>query len=201
MAEPTKSELIATLRAQRDEVLTKLRAMPAEAFEQGRYENGWNARQILAHVASIEWTYKRLVEQAVGGSTPGGAGAAASQSGGPDRQQTANNQQQGAGGGGEPERAQTNPAQPTTGTPMIDDYNARQVAKREGASVAELLDEFEKNRAATIAAVESADEALLSTPTRSAGGAQGTLAAVIEFVAVQHVGVHMRDIAGGNQEP
>jgi hypothetical protein len=64
-------------------------------------------------------------------------------------------------------------------------------------SVRELLQEFKENRAGTIAAVESCDEALLSQPTRSAGGAQGTLAQVIDFVAVRHVVQHTMDIVGG----
>ena len=43
-----------------------------------------------------------------------------------------------------------------------DSYNDRQVAKRAGASVDELLAEFEKNRAATIQAVEAADDLALA---------------------------------------
>ena len=86
---------------------------------------------------------------------------------------------------------------PTT-TPRggIDDYNARQVEKRAAASVEELLREFETNRAATIAAVEGADEALLQTPIRSAGGITGTLAAVLNAVAVEHVMSHVGDMLG-----
>ena len=61
----------------------------------------------------------------------------------------------------------------------------------------ELLLEFKENRAGTIAAVESCDEALLAQPARSAGGAEGTLAQVLEFVAVGHVEQHTRDIVGG----
>jgi hypothetical protein len=59
---PSRSELVASLRASGEEAVTRLRALPAERFEQGRYENGWNGRQILAHIASIEWTYPRLLE-------------------------------------------------------------------------------------------------------------------------------------------
>ncbi len=54
---PSKDELLQILRSNGAEVVAKLRGLPPEAFEQGRYENGWNGRQILAHVASIEWTY------------------------------------------------------------------------------------------------------------------------------------------------
>jgi len=42
----------------------------------------------------------------------------------------------------------------------VDAYNDRQVARRSHLSAAELLDEFERNRAATIRAVEAAGEEL-----------------------------------------
>ena len=78
----------------------------------------------------------------------------------------------------------------------VDDYNRRQVEKRVQASVVELLAEFQTNRAATIAAVEGADEALLAAPIRSAGGIAGALARVIHTVAVEHVLAHVNDIVG-----
>jgi sulfur carrier protein ThiS len=77
----------------------------------------------------------------------------------------------------------------------INDYNERQVEKRAGATVAELIDEFETNRAATIAAAESADEALFATPIRSAGGITGPLASVLTAIAILHVVQHVNDIA------
>lgn len=60
----TKSDLIAALKASGEEVLRDISGMTGEEFEAGRYENGWNAREILAHMASIEWTYPRLIELA-----------------------------------------------------------------------------------------------------------------------------------------
>jgi len=77
-----------------------------------------------------------------------------------------------------------------------DSYNDRQVAKREHLTVAELLAEFDKNRAATIQAVEATDEALLARRIRSAGGVVGPLALVFHQIAVAHVLGHARDIAG-----
>jgi hypothetical protein len=62
--------------------------------------------------------------------------------------------------------------------------------------VSELLEEFKRNRAATIAAVEGADEALLATPITSAGGVTGALAGVIHALAVAHLLAHVRDILG-----
>ena len=80
----------------------------------------------------------------------------------------------------------------------IDGYNQRQVDKRALASVAELQEEFQRNRAATIAAVESADESLLLTPITSAGGVSGALSQVIYAVAVLHVRGHVNDIVGSS---
>ena len=166
---PSKQELLAALRASRDEVLAIVRALPPARLEEGRYENGWNGRQILAHVASIEWSYPRLIDIA--------------RSAGPAQ-----------------------PAAQTTGDPPTremrggnDSYNDRQVAKRAHLTPAELLAEFETNRAATIASVETAEEALFARPIRSAGGIVGPLAMVFHQVAVQHVLGHVRDIAGSGQ--
>jgi 3-dehydroquinate synthase class II len=83
-----------------------------------------------------------------------------------------------------------------SGSPQVLGYNDRQVAKREGVPVADLIAEFQKNRAATIAAVDAADEALLAKEITSAGGASGPLSTVFNFVAVQHVLGHLADITG-----
>ena len=159
----TRDRLIADLRASGEQALAALRAVPEADFATGRYESGWDACQILAHLAAIEWTYGRLVDLA-GQPAP-------------------------AGGGSSNERA----AEVRGG---MDGYNARQVEKRAGASVAELLAEFETNRQKTIATVESADEALFDTAVRSAGGRTGTLAQVFREVAIEHLEGHVRDIAG-----
>src|SRR3972149_2398881 len=66
---PSKADLLEALRSTGREVLARVHSMPKGELEQGRYENGWTARQILAHVASIEWTYPRLLELA-GQGTP-----------------------------------------------------------------------------------------------------------------------------------
>src|SRR4051794_18571330 len=73
---PTKAELLAALRASRDEVVALVRGLAPEALERGCYEGGWNGRQILAHLASIEWTYPRLLDIArEAGATPPAAEA------------------------------------------------------------------------------------------------------------------------------
>lgn len=158
----SKSELLEALRASRDEVLQIVRAIPPERLDEGRYENGWNGRQILAHVASIEWTYPRLLDIARDAA-------------------------------GVPPAAAEPPTRTMRGG--NDAYNERQVAKRAHRSPAELLTEFEQNRAATIRAVEAADEALFARHIRSAGGVVGPLATVFYQVAVAHVLGHARDIA------
>ena len=173
---PSKSELLEALRMNEEEADAKLRLLPREAFEQCRYENGWNGRQILAHIASIEWTYPRLLDIARQRLTVA----------------------EGKQASGEQRSAPAEPAPLPTRTAQggIDAYNERQVAKRAGASVEELLEEFRRNRAATIAAVEQADEDLLAVPIRSAGGIPGPVGLVIEQVVVGHVRAHVRDIAG-----
>jgi hypothetical protein len=164
MSDPpsSKVELLRALVDSRDEVVRIVRAMPPERLEEGRYEGGWNGRQILAHIAAIEWTFPRLID--VAREAPPAA------AGGPL------------------------PTRPMQGG--VDAYNERQVAKRAHLSVAELIDEFEENRAATIAAVEKTDDALLARPVRSAAGVTGPLARVLHAVTVDHALGHARDIAG-----
>jgi hypothetical protein len=169
---PSKAELLDALRASRDEVLGIVRGVPPDRLERGGYENGWNGRQILAHIASIEWTYPRLID--IAQSAPAGDPAAAP-----------------SGDKAEPEEAL--PTRTMRGGNEA--YNERQVAKRAHLSAAELLEEFEHNRAATIQAVEAADEALFARRIRSAGGVVGPLASVFYQVAVAHVLGHARDLA------
>ena len=61
-AATSRAELLEALRASRDEVVAIVNAMSPNRLEEGRYENGWNGRQILAHIASIEWSYPRLID-------------------------------------------------------------------------------------------------------------------------------------------
>jgi hypothetical protein len=163
---PSKSDLLHALRSSRDEVIALVRSLPPEQLEEGRYENGWNGRQILAHIASIEWSYPRLIE--IARTPPPSSGE-----------------------------------EPPTRAPKRSNegYNDRQVAKREHLGVAELLTEFEHHRAATIAAVEAADEALFARHIRSAFGVVGPLATVFHQIAVAHVLEHARDIAGHDAAP
>lgn len=160
-----RDALVSQLRRNGEEALAALRVMQDDAFDAGRYENGWSARQILAHVAAIEWTYPRMLEL-------------------PSLDAT-------SAAGGETHRNQSGAVRS-----RMDDYNARQVEKRATASIAELVEEFERNRAATIAAIASADAETLSRRVQSFGGLEGELIDVIAGVVVDHVGGHIRDITG-----
>jgi hypothetical protein len=55
----TKAELVAALEATRDEVVGGLEGLDLST---GVYEGGWNGRQLLAHIASMEWTYPKVLE-------------------------------------------------------------------------------------------------------------------------------------------
>ena len=151
----TKAELLAALEASRDEVVGGLDGLDLSS---GVYEGGWNGRQLLAHIASMEWTYPRVLEL--------------------------------------PEVTDEEAAAPRDTSVTVDDYNRRQVERRDDVPVDELIEEFVRNRAATIAAVEAHPEDGFERRVRSAGGTVGTLADVMWFVAVEHVRGHLADLRG-----
>lgn len=153
----TREELLAALRADAARLPEVVGAIGEAELERGVYENGWSARQLLAHLAAIEWTYPHLIERA---QAAGGSDSSAG------------------------------------GTFDMDAYNERQVVKRAEAGIEDLLEEFGRNRAATIEAVAEADGALLAQQTRSAGGVEGTLLEVLIGVTVGHVREHLGDLEG-----
>jgi hypothetical protein len=159
MEQQPKRELLTAIESSGAEVVATLRALPPEAFARLDPAGEWTGREILAHIASIEWTYPRLIDLAQQAPAPGESRPTAAMRGGNDA------------------------------------YNARQIAKRAGDSVETLIDEFARNRAATIAAVVAVDETLLAVEIRSAGGVTGTLGEVLRWVAVDHVLEHLRDFA------
>jgi len=174
MATRTKAELLDALRENAQEVRDKLGSLPRERFEEGRYEGGWNGRQILAHAAAIEWTYPKLIEIAEG-----------SDQAAPETREIRVT---------ELDEAEHVPTRKAAGG--INNYNERQVEKRANATVSELIEEFEANRTATIEAVQAAEEELFGREIRSAGGITGSLANVMYAVAVLHVKGHINDILG-----
>lgn len=157
--QPTPEEIVRGLEESGLEVVQASRELSADDWERGAYESGWNARQILAHIASMEWSYPRIIDLArqVRDGTGSGTG---SMRGGNDA------------------------------------YNARQVAKRDRVAVTDVVEEFQRNRAATIDAVRDAEPDLWSLPIRSAGGVAGPLATVFWRVTIDHVRAHARDMRG-----
>jgi uncharacterized protein (TIGR03083 family) len=156
---PSAAEILRGLEESEADVLRAASALGGDDWARGRYEGGWNARQLLAHIASMEWSYPRVIDlarQAVAGAGDG----------------------RGSMRGGN------------------DAYNERQIARRSDVSVESLVDEFRRNRAATIEAVRVAEPELWATPIRSAGGVEGPLAFVFWQVAIEHVRAHARDLAG-----
>jgi hypothetical protein len=164
----TKSDLLQALRDGEKDALDKLSALPEDAFDKGCYENGWNARQILAHITAIEWTYPKLIDVAKSPPAP---------------------------------KAEDKPkeAKPPTKTASggINSYNDRSIARYEGVSAKNLIEEFKKNRATTIKTIEAEDDDTFLKPVKSAGGITGPLGYVMNLVAVMHVGGHVNDIVSG----
>lgn len=152
-----KADALAALESDAEAVAAVVAGRASGEWDAGVYENGWSARQLLAHLAAIEWTYPKLIERAR--EAPAASG--------------------GAGGGFD-----------------MDAYNHRQVAKRADAPISDLLAEFARNRAATIAALREADDDLLARPARSAGGVEGSLLDVFASVSIGHVREHLADLRG-----
>jgi hypothetical protein len=159
---PSKQEILEGLRSSGARAGETLRALDAGQLEAGVYEGGWNRIQLVAHIASIEWTYPRLIRMAEATRDNGGG-----------RQRP----------GGDPRGG-------------MDSYNERQVEQRAGQTIEQLVEEFERNRAATIEAVEAVDDELLAESVRSGGGIEGTLAEVLKSVAIDHVLGHLVDLTG-----
>jgi hypothetical protein len=158
----SKDETVEGVRTSGEEAGETLRALTPDQLAAGVYERGWNGHQLVAHIASIEWSYPRLIDIARAAAESSDEGGAAT----------------GSARGG------------------MDAYNARQVEQRAEHTIEQLIEEFERNRSATIEAVEAANEELFAQPIRSAGGEEGTLAEVFENVTINHVRQHLRDLTG-----
>ena len=157
-----RDALLAALRSDGDRVADVLAALPADALERGAYEQGWTVKDIAAHLASIEWTYPRLI-------------------------QIAEAVDQGA-------KSSDGDASTRGSNPQMDDYNARQVAKRRETPLPQLIEEFRSNRAALIDAIEATPAELLEREIQSFGGVRGSLLQVMWSVAVEHVRTHLDDL-------
>lgn len=70
-----KDDAIAALESDAEAVAAAVSERPDGEWDAGVYENGWSARQLLAHLAAIEWTYPKLIERARQATAPSdGAG-------------------------------------------------------------------------------------------------------------------------------
>lgn len=167
----TKPQLLEALRKGEKEALDKLSSLPADAFERGCYENGWNGRQVLAHITAIEWTYPKLIDVARSGPQPKSE----------DKPKDEKPPTRAASGG-------------------INSYNDRSIARYEGVGAEDVLKEFRKNRATTIEAIEATDDDLFLQPVKSAGGITGPLGYVLNLVAVMHVAGHVDDIVQSSSQ-
>ena len=56
-------ELTAEIRAAGDEFRRRVSGLTAEALETGIYENGWNGREVVAHIVGIEWSLPGLINR------------------------------------------------------------------------------------------------------------------------------------------
>jgi hypothetical protein len=148
-----KAELLAALESSRADVVDGIQGLDLSI---GVYGGGWSGLGLLAHIASMEWTYPRILEL--------------------------------------PAATDEEAARPRDTSVSVDDYNRRQVERRANLPVADLVDEFVRNRSRTIEAVEAYPEADLDRRIRSAGGTVGTVADVLWFVAVEHVLGHLEDL-------
>ena len=73
----TREELLAALREDAGRLPEVVGAIGEADLARGVYENGWSARELLAHLAAIEWTYPRLIERAAAaGGSDGSSGGA-----------------------------------------------------------------------------------------------------------------------------
>ncbi len=77
MAEPTaaiggRDQLTHALRQHGEQVVAALRDINPERLDPPRAGAGWGAHELLAHIASMEWTYPRLIEvaEAAGSQQP-----------------------------------------------------------------------------------------------------------------------------------
>lgn len=143
------------LAQSRDELIRGVNGADEAIWSRTAFDAGWTRRDLLAHIASIEWTYPRLLEMA-----------------------------EKARNGNEPRAA--------TPASNLDAYNQAQVEKRKAVSIQDLLEEFSRNRARTIAAVAAVDDPdLWKVCVRAAIGREGPLLEIMWFAAVEHVRGHL----------
>ena len=150
----SRQDVIDELDSVRRDLEALVDSAPTAAWAKLAHSDGWDARQLLCHMASTSGVANFILMLAQG---PAGA----------------------AGGGAYD----------------IDQFNAQQVAMRAGRSASELLDEVRSNIARDIAAVESAQDELLSKHYRAPWEAEGPVADVIVESLRRHFRGHLAELA------
>lgn len=167
----SKADVLRQLRAGEQSVTEQLSAIAPERFEQGSFEQGWNARQTLAHVSSMEALYRGIVTMLSGRRSvdedtwgpPSGVPA-------PDPDEDDEEE-----------------------TVSFDVLFRTLIDEREGATPAALLSEFRQHRRALIRIVAETDETLLCRPLGPADAPDESLASTV-CQHVLHVNAHVSQI-------
>ncbi len=171
----SKADVLRALREGEQGASERLGAISPERFEQGSFEQGWNARQTLAHVASMEALYRGMItvltgRRSVDEDAPG-----------PPPGAHAPDPEEGDEEGDEDESVSFE----VLFQAMIDE--------RADATPAALLGEFRRHRRGLIRIVAETDEALLCRPLGSPETPDESLAATV-CQHVLHVNAHVSQI-------
>ena len=159
----TKEEIIEAIDKARGEARRLASAASDSAWTSGVYENGWNAKQVLCHLALAANVPAYLIGIAQAPKSSSGDGAP-----GLD----------------------------------VDEFNEREVARRQEKPVSEILDEIDATYETSISAVTVAPDDLLAGTMRTPWGTEGVLAALILHEDLRdHVMVHLSEMASALGPP
>ncbi len=160
----TRDDIVTALRDVRKRMEDAAASLPKDDWSSGVYEGGWNAKQLLAHIASTSGVANFLLAMANLPESPGAAsgGAPAFDRDAFDRQNDA--------------------------------FNRQQVGMRSEKSVEEMLDEIRSNILRDIQAVQAAPEELIAKHYRAPWGVEGTVGEVIIASLRGHLGTHVADL-------
>lgn len=160
----SKQDVIDALNAVRSDMERLVEATPDGAWTKGVYENGWNAKQLLAHIASTSGVATFLLTMAKLPEASGDASGSA-----PAFDRDAFDRQN-------------------------DAFNRQQVAMRSEKSVEDVLNEIRSNIQRDAQAVQVAPEELIAKHYRAPWGVEGTVGEVIIASLSEHLGTHIADL-------
>jgi hypothetical protein len=66
----TKQDIVSTIEALQSDLQQAVESMPEAAWSEGIYESGWNARQLLSHIASTSGVTSFILNMAQAPSLP-----------------------------------------------------------------------------------------------------------------------------------